>query len=326
MYASARDGGLPMEPLIEARGVSRAFGETRAVQGLDLQVRPGEIVALLGPDGAGKTTAMRLLCGALRPDSGEVRIGGVDLRSSPEAARSLLGYLPQQFSLYHELTVLENLRFFAEVRGIPPQAWQERSREILRFVELDAFVDRRAGRLSGGMQQKLGLAVALVHQPKLLLLDEPTGGVDPVTRQAFWQLLIRLLGDGVGVLISTPYMDEATRARQVAFLRHGRLLSHGSPRELCRPLQGRMLELTAGPRRQVESVARQDPRVEAVHSAGEVSRIRLKPGAAAAALPGLRERLERAGCTVTGIREVEPVLEDVFASLIEVSLEAEQAA
>ena len=315
-----------MEPLIEARGVSRAFGENRAVQGLDLQVRPGEIVALLGPDGAGKTTAMRLLCGALRLDSGEVRIGGVDLRSSPEAARSLLGYLPQQFSLYHELTVLENLRFFAEVRGIPPQAWQERSMEILQFVELDEFVDRRAGRLSGGMQQKLGLAVALVHQPKLLLLDEPTGGVDPVTRQAFWQLLIRLLGDGVGVLISTPYMDEATRARQVAFLRHGRLLSRGSPRELCRPLQGRMLELTAGPRRQVEiggspgSPGRGGPQCR-----GSLA-IRLKPGAAAAALPGLREQLEQAGCTVTGIREVEPVLEDVFASLIEVSLEAEQAA
>jgi len=214
-----------VDVLIEGHGLRHAFGAVQAVDGVDLQVGAGEIVALLGPDGAGKTTLMRLVCGALQLQAGQIRLCGMDLRSQAEQARASLGYLPQQFSMYQELTVLENLRFFAEVRGVPTREWRPRALEILDFVGLGEFADRRAGALSGGMRQKLGLAAALVHHPQVLLMDEPTGGVDPVTRQSFWQLLIRLLEEGVGVLISTPYMDEAARAQRVMFLNRGRVLA-----------------------------------------------------------------------------------------------------
>jgi ABC-2 type transport system ATP-binding protein len=187
-----------METLIEASHLSKSFGQTHAVADLSLQVRAGEIYGLVGPDGAGKTTAIRLLCGALVPDpagdgqAASIHIAGHDVARHVEQARAQIGYLPQRFSLYEELTVLENIRFFAEVRGLSPAEWRPRSMEILHFVGLDPFVGRQAGFLSGGMKQKLGLAAALVHQPRVLLLDEPTTGVDPVTRQDFWQLIIRL--------------------------------------------------------------------------------------------------------------------------------------
>jgi ABC-2 type transport system ATP-binding protein len=206
-----------MEKLIIAQNLTKRFGDTTAVSDLSLQVRAGEIYGLVGPDGAGKTTTMRLLCGALTPDSGKVIIGGQSMLKSPDRAREQLGYLSQKFSLYKELTVLENIRFFAEVRGIPSKEWRDRTIEILEFVGLAEFVDRRAGYLSGGMKQKLGLASALVHRPQILLLDEPTGGVDPVTRQDFWQLIIQLVNqERVSVLVSTPYMDEAGGQAQCA--------------------------------------------------------------------------------------------------------------
>ena len=207
-----------MDLLIEANELRRSYGDLRAVDGVSVQVSSGEIYGLVGADGAGKTTCMRLLCGAILPDTqpggmkASIRIAGYDLSSRTEQARAHIGYLPQRFSLYEDLTVMENLRFFAEVRGLSSEEWKPRCMEILRFVGLDPFVDLRAGHLSGGMKQKLGLAAALVHRPRVLLLDEPTTGVDPVTRQDFWQLIIRLVVGGereaVAVLISTPYMDE----------------------------------------------------------------------------------------------------------------------
>ena len=179
--------------MITASHLNKSFGSTHAVEDLSISIAPGEIYGLVGPDGAGKTTTLRLLCGALRPDSGQAHITGFDVLRQSEQARSQIGYLAQRFSLYEELTVLENLRFFAEVRGLSAADWQPRCMEILRFVGLADFTKRRAGQLSGGMKQKLGLAAALVHRPKVLLLDEPTTGVDPVTRQDFWQLIIRLV-------------------------------------------------------------------------------------------------------------------------------------
>ena len=203
----------------------------------------GEIYGLVGPDGAGKTTTMRLLCGALRPakaDRAKSPAIALPATTSPkqtEQARAQIGYLSQRFSLYEDLTVLENIRFFAEVRGLPAAEWQPRCMEILEFVGLAEFNDRRAGQLSGGMKQKLGLAAALVHRPRVLLLDEPTTGVDPVTRQDFWQLIIRLAGSAPtrrmarrsrAVLVSTPYMDEAARCTRVGFMRQGRLIVEGT--------------------------------------------------------------------------------------------------
>lgn len=221
-----------MESLVQATGLKKYFGNTHAVDGVDLQIPSGEIYGLVGSDGAGKTTTMRLLVGALLPDAGEVSVCGFNVLKQTEQARSTIGYLSQRFSMYEDLTVLENIRFFAEVRGLSPTEWLPRSMEILEFVGLDKFKDRRAGQLSGGMKQKLGLASALVTRPRLLLLDEPTTGVDPVTRQDFWQLVIKLVGsregDGVSVIISTPYMDEASRCHRVGFMKNG----HQSVKEL----------------------------------------------------------------------------------------------
>src|SRR5512134_2974467 len=174
--------------LIDAKNLHKSFGELKAVENVSLQIAAGEIYGLDGSDGAGKTTTMRLLVGALKADAGEIHICGYDINRQTEQARSQFGYLSQRFSLYEDLTVLENIRFFAEVRGLSPSEWLPRSMEILEFVGLAEFKDRRAGQLSGGMRQKLGLASALVSRPRVLLLDEPTTGVDPVTRQDFWQL------------------------------------------------------------------------------------------------------------------------------------------
>src|SRR4030066_1013376 len=214
-------------PHILVSHLSKSFGTSKAVDNLSLWVEAGEIYGLVGPDGAGKTTTMRLLCGALQPDrhqSGSVpviQIAGVDMLKQADPARAQIGSLPQRFSLYEDLTVLENLRFFAEVRGLSAQSWQPRCIEILEFVGLANFINRRAGQLSGGMRQKLGLAAALEHSPKVLLLDEPTTGVDPATRQDFWQLIIRLVAEeGVVVLVSTPYMDEAGRWGRGGFMRN----------------------------------------------------------------------------------------------------------
>ncbi|MFT3892581.1 MAG: ABC transporter ATP-binding protein [Anaerolineales bacterium] len=179
--------------LVQANNLKKYFGDTHAVDDVSLQVKAGEIYGLVGADGAGKTTTMRLLVGALRPDQGEITVCGYDVIRKTELARQQLGYLSQRFSMYEDLTVLENIRFFAEVRGLRSDEWLPRSMEILEFVGLDKFKDRRAGQLSGGMKQKLGLASALVTKPRLLLLDEPTTGVDPVTRQDFWQLVIKLV-------------------------------------------------------------------------------------------------------------------------------------
>lgn len=303
--------------MIEGRGLRRAFGSQVAVDGVDLQVGAGEIVALLGPDGAGKTTIMRLLCGALRLDAGQAVLCGYDLSTHVEQARAMIGYLPQQSSLYQELTVLENLRFFAEVRGVPAGEWRPRAMDMLAFVGLQEFGGRRAGELSGGMRQKLGLAAALIHRPRVLLLDEPTGGVDPVTRQSFWQLLIRLLEEQVGVLISTPYMDEAARAQRVAFLNRGAVMAEGPPRSLCEPLRGRVLELAAAPFRTVGLVAGAEPLVEDVQAMGDRFHLRVAEGALGLAQDRLRASLSQAGCSVQAIREAEPTLEDVYVFLLQ---------
>jgi ABC-2 type transport system ATP-binding protein len=303
--------------LIEARGLRKSFGDHVAVDGLSLSVEEGRIHALVGPDGAGKTTTMRLLCGALRADDGEVSLGGLPLREKTEEARALVGYLPQRFSLYGDMTVLENLRFFAEVRGLPSSEWGKRATEILEFVGLAEFARRRAEALSGGMKQKLGLAAALVHRPRILLLDEPTGGVDPVTRQAFWQLLIELLGQGVAVLLSTPYMDEASRCSRVGFLDRGRMLIEGSPQEIAGRLEGRILEVAAEPRRLAARLAAADPLVEDTRLFGDRLRLRVRAGARADVARRLTDRLAREGCSLEGVGESAAGLEDVFIELLQ---------
>jgi ABC-2 type transport system ATP-binding protein len=316
--------------LVSAHNLRRYFGDIHAVDGVTLQVPAGEVYGLVGSDGAGKTTTMRLLVGALLPDEGEVSICGYDVRKHVEQARSQIGYLSQRFSLYEDLTVLENIRFFAEVRGLLRADWLPRSLEILAFVGLAPFKERRAGQLSGGMKQKLGLASALVTRPRVLLLDEPTTGVDPVTRQDFWQLVIKLVSRpiaagqspedasrGVAVIISTPYMDEASRCHRVGFMKAGRLIAEDAPSGLRARLAGRILEMRGEPINLMRHVAHQDPDVEDVAAFGDRLHLRVRQGALDTVLMRLPESVREHGGRVIDLRAVPPGLEDVFIAFTE---------
>jgi ABC-2 type transport system ATP-binding protein len=250
--------------------------------------------------------------GALKPDEGSATICGYPLASQGEQARSQIGYLSQRFSLYEDLTVLENIRFFAEVRGLKQQEWLPRCLELLDFVGLAAFQSRRAGQLSGGMKQKLGLASALVTLPKVLLLDEPTTGVDPVTRQDFWQLLIRVITQQeLAVVLTTPYMDEASRCHKIGFMRHGRMLVEGSPDELRHKLEGHILELRGRPVAELRRLVNKLPGVEDIRAFGDRLHLRVKPGQAET----VSTRLVKTGPAGSQVRMIQPSLEDVFIYL-----------
>ena len=320
--------------LVQASGLVKHFGNTQAVDGVSLQIPAGEIYGLVGSDGAGKTTTIRLLVGALLPDEGSVNVCGFDVLKQTEQARSTIGYLSQRFSMYEDLTVLENIRFFAEVRGLSSSEWLPRSMEILDFVGLGKFKDRRAGQLSGGMKQKLGLATALVTRPRLLLLDEPTTGVDPVTRQDFWQLVIKLVATphfdsppivgenggsqrGVSVIISTPYMDEASRCHRVGFMKNGRIIAEDTPSALRSRLNGRVLELRGSPLKLIRHIAHQDVDVEDVQAFGDRLHIRVRDDQAQHVIRRLQTEIANAGGRVDELRIVPPALEDVFIALSE---------
>ncbi|MGA7192951.1 MAG: ABC transporter ATP-binding protein [Anaerolineales bacterium] len=309
---------------IDATNLIRYFGGTHAVDGVSIHIKAGEIYGLVGSDGAGKTTTMRLLCGALKPDSGDAAICGFDVEKQTEDARSQLGYLSQRFSLYEDLTVLENIRFFAEVRGMKPNEWLPRCMEILEFVGLANFKARRAGQLSGGMKQKLGLASALVTRPRVLLLDEPTTGVDPVTRQDFWQLLIKLVSNnenGVAVLISTPYMDEAARCHRVGFMRHGKIIAEGTPSELRAMLKDRILELRGEPIKLLRQIAQKDKDVEDVRAFGDRLHLRVREDKAQVVIDRLPSEIRGEGGELNKLRSIPANLEDVFIYLSEQSYE-----
>jgi ABC-2 type transport system ATP-binding protein len=324
--------------LVQAENLHKSFGNVHAVNGVDLNIKSGEIYGLVGSDGSGKTTTMRLLVGALLPTQGEVTICGYDLRKQTELARSTIGYLSQRFSMYEDLTVLENIRFFAEIRGLSSTEWMPRSMEILEFVGLGKFVDRRAGQLSGGMKQKLGLASALVTRPRLLLLDEPTTGVDPVTRQDFWQLVIKLVsqplpasppifgenggmsegqGGGVSVIISTPYMDEASRCHRVGFMKAGKIIAEDTPSNLRARFNNRVLELRGSPINKLRHVAHQDEDVEDVAAFGDKLHVRVRAGKTDLIMQRLPEEIRSAGGVLTDLRVIPPALEDVFIALSE---------
>jgi ABC-2 type transport system ATP-binding protein len=304
------------DAILTVTHLSRSFGAIHAVDDVSLIVIPGQIYGLVGPDGAGKTTTLRLICGAFKPDAGTVAIGGYPVDRQPEKAREMVGYLSQQFSLYEDLTVLENIRFLAEVRGLSKDDWLPRARENLAFVGLNNFEDRLAGKLSGGMKQKLSLACALVNRPRLLLLDEPTTGVDPVTRQDFWQLVIRLAGEqGMAVLVCTPYMDEAARCSRIGFMRSGKIIQEGSPSQLRKLLSGRVLELSGNPVDILVKTSRIDPAVQDAQRFGDRLHLRVQSGQAAAVQKRLPKQIRLAGGRVDQIAEISPSLEDVFIDL-----------
>ncbi len=310
-----------MTALIEASHLSKSFGDLTAVDDLSLSIEAGEIYGLVGADGAGKTTTLRLLVGALLPNVGQATVCGYSVEKKVEQARANIGYLSQRFSLYEDLTVLENIRFFAEVRGLKANEWRPRSLEILDFVGLAPFKERRAGALSGGMKQKLGLASALVTRPRVLLLDEPTTGVDPVTRQDFWQLLIQLVSErddsGVAVIISTPYMDEAARCNQVGFMSKGRIIAEGTPGQLRALLDGRIVELRGSPIRLLKELAAQQSGVEDVRTFGDRLHLRVQPQKANEVIRALKRAIPAGGGALVEARAILPVLEDVFILLSE---------
>ncbi|MBT3390016.1 MAG: ABC transporter ATP-binding protein [Chloroflexi bacterium] len=232
-----------MLPIIKTHTLTRKFKENRAVDSLDLSIQPGELFGLVGPDGAGKTTTLRLLAGLLYVSEGSGTIAGFDLAAQPEAIKQRIGYMAQAFSLYGKLSVLENLLFFAEIYDVSPAAQKERAERLLAFAGLTEFKDRRAAHLSGGMQKKLALACTLIHEPPILLLDEPTTGVDPVSRREFWNILTELHLNRTTIIVSTPYMDEADRCSRVGLMYEGQLVICDTPANIRGQLQSDLIEI-----------------------------------------------------------------------------------
>jgi ABC-2 type transport system ATP-binding protein len=299
--------------VIDASGLVRRFGPVTAADGVSVDVRPGEMFGLIGPDGAGKTTTLRMILGLLKPDAGRVLTCGLDPHRARRALSGRVGYLSQRFSLYGDLTVDENIAFFAEIHDVTGYA--ERRERLLEMVRMTPFRERLAERLSGGMKQKLALVCTLVHTPELLVLDEPTTGVDPVSRRDFWRLLARLQREGLTILLTTPYLDEAERCTRVALMDHGRILSVDTPDALREAERGVMVELVAEPRERVVDRLRAAAGVGEVLSFGERVHATL-PGESRANAREVAARLaadlRAAGLTVHSARPTRPTLEDVF--------------
>lgn len=299
---------------IHAQGLRRTFGELVAVDALDLEVAEGEIFGLVGPDGAGKTTTMRMLTGILAPSAGGATVAGCDVVREREPLKEHIGYMSQRFGLYPDLTVAENIDFYADIYTVPQAERAERTERLLAFSNLTPFKHRLAGNLSGGMKQKLGLACALIHTPRVLFLDEPTNGVDPVSRRDFWRILYQLVRDGVTIFVSTAYLDEAERCNRLALLHEGRLLGLGTPDEIKAMMPGALLEIrTAAPRR-AAAVLREQLREASVGLFGD--RVHVAARDAAATEARSRDLLAAAGLAVESIRPIEPSLEDVFVAVL----------
>jgi len=299
---------------IRTEGLTREFDGIAAVNHLDLEVQEGEIFGLVGPDGAGKTTTMRLLTSIMKPTSGEARVAGHHTVREAEAVKEVIGYMSQRFGLYPDLSVMENINFYADIYGVPRKGRGERIEELLSFSNLTPFKKRLAGNLSGGMKQKLGLACALIHTPKVLFLDEPTNGVDPVSRRDFWRILYQLLRQRVTIFVSTAYLDEAERCSRLALIHRGRLLACGTADEVKGLMRGTILEIRPSePRRAMTTLQEKLKRVpvslfgDRVHIATE------EPERTA---QRAEEVLAGAGMEMGEALPVEPSLEDVFVSVL----------
>ncbi len=305
--------------IISTKGLAKTYGrgtkKVEAVRGIDLEVGRGQIFGLVGPDGAGKTTTMQMLCGILTPTAGEAVIAGVNVVNNADALGGVIGYMSEGFTLYGNLTVGENIDFFADLYNVPPEVAAERKEQLLRFARMEDARNRRAGHLSGGMKKKLALACTLIYRPRVLFLDEPTTGVDPVSRQDFWKILYEFLSEGITIFVSTPYMDEAERCHQVALLRRGQIIANDTPEALKGMLKGVAAELTAIPQTQAIAELRRMPGVSQMQVFGERLHLLLRDGSGLAdAIPA---RLEEAGVTVSEFETTTPSLEDVFIAAIE---------
>jgi ABC-2 type transport system ATP-binding protein len=305
---------------IEGRDLVKAFGDIVAVDHLSFSVRRGEIFGLVGPDGAGKTTTMRILAGILPPDSGGAMVAGYDVVANPESVKSRISYMPQRFGLYEDLTVDENIGFYADLFGVKRKARDERVLPLLAACGMSRFRSRLAGNLSGGMKQKLGLVCALIHTPRVLLLDEPTNGVDPVSRREFWGMLYSLLGQGVTILNSTAYLDEAERCNRLALLNEGRLLLCDEPERLKAMMPGAVLSIVSTEARHLRDELRHAPGVTGTVLVGDAIHVFVDDGPRR--LAEITSRLEAAGIEYQEATQVPPSIEDLFVSATTTELEA----
>lgn len=299
---------------VRAESLTKTFAPLTAVDRLSFSVEEGEIFGLVGPDGAGKTTTMRLLTSTMDPTSGDAWVAGHHVMKEAEAVKEAIGYMSQRFGLYPDLTVLENIHFYADIYSVPKRGRADTIDELLAFSNLTPFKQRLAGNLSGGMKQKLGLACALIHTPKVLFLDEPTNGVDPVSRRDFWRILYRLLKEKVTIFVSTAYLDEAERCNRVALIHRGKLLAQGSPDEVKSLMQGTLLEVrSSSPRQAMQELRRQLSGLSVGLFGDRVHVATPEPGETATEI---RRILVQAGHEVRSVRPIEPTLEDVFVSVI----------
>ncbi len=303
------------QPLIQTSQLTRIFKKKiTALRGIDLTITRGEIFGLVGPDGSGKTTALRLMAAVMAPTSGHVNVAGHDSVKDAEHIRAHVGYMPQKFSLYGDLSVRENLDFYADIFGVHGEERQRRFKQVLGFAHMTDITDRRAKQLSGGMQKKLGLACTLIHRPDVLLLDEPTTGVDPVSRREFWDLLTDLHLQGTTIVVSTPYMDEAERCNRIGLLFKGQLIQCGTPRDIKAMVHGQVLEIHPDRLEEAYTVLVARPEVLEVQVYGTLLHVFVEE--ATASWPRLLSALREIDVTVDTVRVIRPRMEEAFISLI----------
>jgi ABC-2 type transport system ATP-binding protein len=293
-------------PIVRIAGLTRKFDHLVAVNALDLEVSRGEIFGLVGPDGAGKTTTLRMLCGLMTPTSGRISVDGRDVGQDLDHIKDAIGYMAQRFALYGDLTVSENMRFYGDLFGIPEEKRDPLTARLLQMTRMEPFQQRRAGQLSGGMKQKLALMCTLLHFPKVLFLDEPTNGVDPVSRRDFWAILYQLVKDGLTVFVTTAYLDEAERCNRVGLMHRGRLIRCDAPAALKSQIQEECYDVSGADLHAVREALQSRPEVVSVEPCGATLHMFLNPDVTP-------EGLEMAGVT---FRKIDPSLEDVFIAEI----------
>jgi ABC-2 type transport system ATP-binding protein len=300
-----------MDFSVKIEKLCKSFSEIKAVDDISFNIEKGEMFGLVGPDGAGKTTTIRNLCGLIKPDSGKITLLDIDINKHKKEAQNIIGYLSQKFSLYGDLSVDENIEFFADIHGV--KNYFDRRNELLEFTRLTPFRDRPADKLSGGMKQKLALACSLIHRPRILFLDEPTTGVDPVSRRDFWKILSGLIKDGITILLSTPYLDEAERCNRVALMNKGKILALDTPQNIKKSIDREVIEIVCPDARKAYKIIKAEPGLE-VQLFGD--RVDIMVEHSDGSLKNILELFTQKGITITSYRVIPPSLENVFIHLV----------
>jgi drug efflux transport system ATP-binding protein len=300
---------------IDAKGLTRHFGKVVAVDRVNFTIGYGEIFGFLGPNGSGKSTTIRMLCGILAPTSGTATVAGLDVNEDPEGIKKSIGYVSQSFSLYTDLTVEENLRFYGQIYSLPSQELKNRMEQVIELTQLDSMRHKISGTLSGGYKQRLAVANAILHKPRILFLDEPTSGVDPISRRALWEILYQLAEEGVALFVTTHYMEEAERCNQIAFISQGRLLTHGEPNQLKTEISGKLLEVECSPLMKASRVFQKIPGVTGLTAYSTTLHLNVTDPEMVSR--SLKEAAQKEKIEITSIKPIPASLEDVFATLTE---------